>query len=486
MRKTIEFLFNGEPRRLAKFDPNMTVLRYIRESERATGSKEGCAEGDCGACTAVVAELSDGALRYRAVNSCIQLLGTLDGKALMTVESLKHNGKLHRAQQAMVAEHGSQCGFCTPGFIMSMFAGLQAEVQPTHQAINELLAGNLCRCTGYTPILNAAKNVLKSGVDEEWAARGEDLKDKLQKLSVDSGVRTWEERDRFVIPLSVDELAAYLVEHPDAALVAGGTDLGVRITKNHKEYQSLVYLGRIPELKQIENLPEGVRLGAAVTYDAGRQVLAQLSPSIGQLVGRIGAVQVRNLGTIGGNIANGSPIGDMPPALIAANAELTLRRGAEVRKIALEDYFIAYGRQDIHPGEFIESIWIPRPAPSAILKVYKISKRIEQDISSVCGAFNIEIDNTTAQPTVTKARICFGGMAGIPLRATACEDFLEGRAWSDDTILRAREILENTYEPLSDARASSAYRNRIAGNLLYKYFLESRTSTEVGVQAAHA
>ncbi|WP_397475996.1 xanthine dehydrogenase small subunit [Pusillimonas sp.] len=484
MRKAIEFLFNGELRRLADFDPNMTVLRYIREVERAMGSKEGCAEGDCGACTAVVVEQDDGALRYRAVNSCIQLLGTLDGKALLTVESLKHSGQLHRAQKAMVAEHGSQCGFCTPGFVMSIFAGVQHEVQPTRQAIDELLAGNLCRCTGYTPIINAAKNALQAGADGEWAARSDELLNKLKALSSNTGARVGVQRDAFVIPRSVEELAAYLVEHPDAALVAGGTDLGVHITKNHKQYECLVYLGCIPELKQIEVLPEGVRLGAAVTYDAARKPLAELAPSIGQLISRIGAVQVRNLGTIGGNIGNGSPIGDMPPALIAAGAELTLRRGAQARKIALEDYFIAYGRQDINPGEFIESIWIPRPSPSSVLKVYKVSKRIEQDISGVCGAFNLEFDSTADEITVAKARICFGGMAGTPLRAEACEQFLTGRAWTDETVARAREILENTYEPLSDARASSIYRNRLAGNLLHRYFLECQTSSEVGVVAA--
>ena len=483
MRKAIEFLFNGEPRRLADFDPNMTVLRYIREVEHATGSKEGCAEGDCGACTAVVVEKNEGALRYRAVNSCIQLLGTLDGKALLTVEHLKANGQLHPAQQAMVAEHGSQCGFCTPGFVMSIFAGIQDQVQPTREAIDELLAGNLCRCTGYTPIINAAKNALESGAE---ASHSEHLLQKLESLSSDEGARVGAQQDRFVIPRSVDELAVYLLDHPEAALVAGGTDLGVHITKNHKKYECLVYLGSIPELKQIEVSRKGVRLGAAVTYEAARETLTQISPSIGHLISRIGAVQVRNLGTIGGNIGNGSPIGDMPPVLIAAGAELTLRRGTEVRNLALEDYFIAYGRQDIKPGEFIESIWIPCPAPSATLKVYKVSKRIEQDISAICGAFYLDFDTTAGEPTVAEARICFGGMAGTPSRAVACEQFLTGRAFTHETVAQAREILEDEYEPLSDARASSAYRNRVAGNLLQKYFLEYQTSSEVGVVAAHA
>jgi len=486
VRKAIEFLFNGERRQLADFDPNMTVLRYIREVERAMGSKEGCAEGDCGACTAVVAERHDGALHYRAVNSCIQLLGTLDGKALLTVESLKDNEQLHRAQEAMVAEHGSQCGFCTPGFVMSIFAGMQEEIQPNRQAIDELLAGNLCRCTGYTPIINAAKAALESGADDRWAARGYELLQKLEELASNEGARVGAEGDQFVIPHSLSELADYLVEHPEAALVAGGTDLGVHITKNHKKYESLVYLGCVPELKRIDVSPQGVRLGAAVTYDAAREPLSQLSSSIGRLIARIGAVQVRNLGTIGGNIGNGSPIGDMPPALIAAGAQLTLRRGAQTRTIALEDYFISYGKQDLKPGEFIESIWIPRPAASAVLKVYKISKRIEQDISAVCGAFHFGFDRVAGQPTIAQARICFGGMAGTPLRALACEQFLVGRAFTEDTVAKAREILESTYKPLSDARASAAYRNRIAGNLLYKYFLECQTSAELSVVAAHA
>ncbi|MBV6272098.1 xanthine dehydrogenase small subunit [Alcaligenaceae bacterium CGII-47] len=484
MREAIEFIFNGQSRRVTDFDPNLTVLNYIRETERAVGSKEGCAEGDCGACTAVVVDLELDQLQYRAVNTCIQLLGMLDGKALITVEHLKSNQGLHPVQTAMVNEHGSQCGFCTPGFVMSMFAGVQNGVAPERLAIDEMLAGNLCRCTGYTPIINAAKNVLEHAVDVRVGVHEESLlKQQLKALSTPTGVSVCSHGKHFIAPTTIDDLSRTLLNHPDATVLAGGTDVGLFVTKKHLDLTTVVHIGKVTELACIEDQADGVRLGATVTYEHAREPLAALYPSIGELIGRIGAVQVRNLGTIGGNIANGSPIGDMPPALIAAGARLTLRLGDKSREMPLEDFFIAYGKQDRLPGEFIEAIWVPRPAPTGVLKVYKISKRIDQDISSVCAAFNLSFEDAPGGRVVTSARICFGGMAGTPLRALECEKFLVGRHWGDDTVGQAVDLLMATYQPLSDARASAVYRNQVAGNLLRKYFLETETteSASVGV-----
>jgi len=487
VRNTIEFLFNGERRSLSQFDPNMTVLRYIREVERATGSKEGCAEGDCGACTVVVAELIDEKLNFQSVNSCIQLLGMMDGKALLTIESLKEEQQLHLAQQAMVEEHGSQCGFCTPGFVMSIFAGAQNGVKPTRKAVNELLAGNLCRCTGYTPIINAATRVLQ---DADAPLKNETLDilcQKLKDLPRSEGVCVQSVDRKFLIPKTPEELSACLARHPEAKLLAGGTDLGVQITKKNDAFETLVYLGQVSALQAIEHLDGGIQIGAAVTYAKARPVLNGTIPSIGELIGRVGAVQVRNLGTIGGNLANGSPIGDMAPAFIAYGAQLKLRGQQGTRVIPLEDFFIEYGRQDISKGEFVESVWLPIPSNDSIFKVYKVSKRVDQDISSVCGAFKITTEeNSSGEFLVRQARVCFGGMAGIPMRALDCEAFMTNRVWSEATVREAMERLKVIYQPLNDARASAEYRSQVAANLLYKFFIETQSSRAIGVHEIYA
>jgi xanthine dehydrogenase small subunit len=473
VRTRIEFVLNGEIRRLDRLDPTLTVLRYLRETERLTGTKEGCAEGDCGACTAVLGELDGESLRYRAVNTCIQLVATLDGKVLITVEYLKQNGALHPVQQAMVEAHASQCGFCTPGFVMSLFAGCQNKVEPERQAIDDLLAGNLCRCTGYSSIIAAARHALSSASADEFAPREQHLIDLLKTIRPAQTIRLEQHGRRFIAPTSPDKLAEILLQEPQATLLAGGTDVGLFVTKQHRRPETIVYLGKITELGRLSRTRAGLTIGATVTFERAAAPMAGLYPGMADLIRRFGAVQVRNLGTVGGNIANASPIGDLPPALIAAGATLMLRRGSERRHIPLEDYFIAYGRQDRRPSEFVESIFVPAPDPKAVLKVYKISKRFEQDISSVCGAFNLTFERRNGVTTVLAARICFGGMAGTPMRATACEAFLPGKAWHESTVSEAQEILRSCYAPLSDWRASAAYRHKVAGNLLRKYFLET-------------
>ncbi len=472
MRSYVEFVLNGQPRKVDNPDPTQTVLRFLREEERLMGTKEGCAEGDCGACTAVVAELKCGEVHYKAINTCIHFLGMLDGKALLTVEYLKSGQGLHPVQLAMADTHASQCGFCTPGFVMSLFAGYQRGVGIERREIDDLLAGNLCRCTGYVPILQAARQALKGGscAPDDGDRR---IASALSNLDCDDSVHTKRAGRQFLAPTTKDELADLVEQYPDATLVAGATDAGLSVTKAHRRPATVIHLGKVQGLDEIVRDETGVHIGATATYEAVQPILGELYADIGELIRRIGGVQVRSVGTVGGNIANGSPIGDMPPALIAAGATVTLRCGTTQRAIDLEDYFIDYGQQDRREGEFLESIFVPAPDPDSVLKCYKISKRFDQDISAVCAVFSVAFDTSRDVNVVRRARLAFGGMAGTPIRARACEDFLAGKAWTEATVREAMALLDDCYEPMTDWRAGSDYRRRVGANLLRKFYLET-------------
>ena len=496
MRPWIEFILNGQPQRLEHVDPTQTVLRYLREQKGLAGTKEGCAEGDCGACTAVIADLHEGAVRYRAVNTCIQFVGMLDGKALITIEGVKGDDVLHPVQRAMIENDGSQCGFCTPGFVMSLYAGYRQGIGTSRRDIDDLLAGNLCRCTGYRSIAAAAEAAFGSRPSGNAEADDADLKEGLSTLVGRPGAHVESDGRHFIAPATADELADVVERFPDATL-AGATDVGLFVTKQGRRLDVVVHLANVRELNEIEEDANGVRFGAGVTYDAAQPILERLYPDIGELIRRIGGRQVRAVGTIGGNIGTGSPIGDMPPALIAVGATMVLRRGAERRTILLEDYFIEYGRQDRRSGEFIESIFVPAPRPHSEFRCYKLSKRFDQDISAVCGAFGMTFADEGGTRVARDVRIAFGGMAGTPIRARDCEIFLEGRPWSQETIDSAVEILDRCYTPITDWRASAEYptrtitetlmnaadldasvnqiryRRRAAANLLRKCFLET-------------
>jgi xanthine dehydrogenase small subunit len=431
-------------------NPQETVLDKLRDHYARKGTKEGCAEGDCGACTVLLGEPDGERVKWRAVNACILFTPMLDGKALLTVEDLAERGTLHPVQQAMADGHGSQCGFCTPGFVMSL-AGRSIGAEGTAGTpVADVIAGNLCRCTGYGPILAAGEANPPQPRDDRRIA---ELLRNTQRARSGEG---------WFAPQTGDELAALLLEHPDARIVAGATDVGLWVTKALRNLGTMIFIGDIADLRGIDESTEGLRLGAGVRYTEAKDALARLHPDLGELVRRIGGLQVRNSGTIGGNIANGSPIGDMPPALIALGAELTLRRGDARRTIPLENYFKSYGVQDRQPGEFVESVFVPRPAPDTLIHVAKLSKRFDSDISALCGAFAIRL----AEGRVASARVAFGGMAGIPARAPACEAALTGRPWNAGTIEAAAQALASDYRPLSDLRGSAEYRLAAAANLL--------------------
>lgn len=446
------FLLNGETVS-AEGAPTDTLLDWLRETQHLTGTKEGCNEGDCGACSVIVTG-RDGVAR--AMNACILFLPQLHGLAVRTVEGISGPGdQLHPVQEAMVTHHGSQCGFCTPGFITTMAAAHKNGAR-NHEV---QLAGNLCRCTGYTPIIRAAQTCERIAVPD-WME--EDFSGLDQIPSLDTvAPETFK-------PETSDALATWYAAHPDAVLIGGATDVGLWVTKQLRELEEVAFLGRCRDLQQIETDAQEIRIGAAVTITALQEAMAPLHPSFAQMLGRYGSVQVRNAATIGGNIANGSPIGDGPPALIALGATLHLRRGETRRTLPLEDFFKSYGEQDRAPGEFVEAVSIPRQSDS--LKCYKLSKRRDQDISAVCGCFNIEL-NATGQ--VEQLCIAFGGMAGTPKRATHVEAALRGKTWSEEVIEAALPAFEDDFEPLSDMRASATYRMTAAKNMLRRAYVES-------------
>lgn len=486
MSDGIRFLLGDSPVEVKDFDPQTMLLDWLRISAQRMGTKEGCAEGDCGACTVVIGELRGDSIAYRAFNACILLLATLDGKQLITVEDLAADG-LHPVQQALVDHDGSQCGFCTPGFVMSLFAMAHDEGWKPggagRAAIDEGLAGNLCRCTGYAPIARAAEQVLAEPVDDRFSANRMHTVRALRAIERKHGLELEYQGRRFYAPRSLDELCQLLARHPDAVLLAGATDVGLWITKQLQIINTLIYTVKVPELQHLAVNKEQscLEIGAAVSYTGAMAALCRLYPDFRPLLSRLGAVQVRNAGTIGGNIANGSPIGDMPPPLIALGARLVLRSATGRRELDLEDFFIEYGKQDLRAGECVEQIVLPLPVAAANgdlqFRVYKLAKRFDQDISAVCAAFALRLEGEIVQ----SIRICYGGMAGIPARARKTESVLLGAHWTQENIDRAVAVMAQDYQPLTDWRASSEYRMLAAQNLLQRFYLESTTTEPVQV-----
>jgi xanthine dehydrogenase small subunit len=463
MRDTVYFTLNGKPVAVKNPDPTGTLLNWLRQNRALTGTKEGCAEGDCGACTVVVGD-PDKTPSWRAINACIAFLPTLDGKTVMTVEGLAKNGTLHPVQRALVDHHGSQCGFCTPGFVMSLYAHYRNGGALDDDTLNDALAGNLCRCTGYAPIIRAAKAMGEYPAMDEIMLVPSSERDTLALTMTDA---LTDVTKHYFAPQNLDALAGLCAQYPEAVILAGGTDVGLWVTKQHKVLPVLIDIGRVKGFSDITQDKHGITLGAGASYSDALKVLASIHPSLGELIRRIGSTQIRNAGTVGGNIANGSPIGDMPPALIVLEAELELRMGDKSRCMALEDYFIAYGKQDRQPGEFVAAIKIPAPVQGQRFMTAKVSKRFDQDISALCGAFSLCVEGGV----VRDIRIAYGGMAAIPARATKAEAMLSGKSWSEENIHKAMAALADDFTPMSDMRASAQYRLSAAQNLLYKFWL---------------
>lgn len=485
MSEPIRFYFRGATHEVAGQANTRTVLQHLREDLHCTGTKEGCAEGDCGACTVVVGELRGERLELNTVNSCIQFLPTLDGKALFTVEDLKQSdGCLHPVQQAMVECHGSQCGFCTPGFVMSLWnlylQHEQSDIAPTTREIDDALSGNLCRCTGYRPIIDAARRMGElPGVRFDRAHVADALRglQRSEPLSVSYGGQT------FHAPRTLAQLSALRADLPKARILAGSTDVGLWVTKHMRDLGDIIYLGQVDELKSINEADGWLQIGAGVTLEkAYAAAHAHYPQELSELWQRFASLPVRNAGTLGGNVANGSPIGDSMPWLIALGTHIVLHGVDGERSMPLEDFYLAYQKSALLPNEFVKAVRIPLPRPGIVFRTYKLSKRFDQDISAVCAAFAFAL----ADGKVTAARIAYGGMAATPKRAALAEAALNGKDWSEANVQAAIALLAQDYAPLSDMRASSAYRMKTAQNLLYRYWLETRAEAPMAPTSLRA
>lgn len=480
MSDTIRYFYRGEVREISGLKPTRTVLQHLREDLHCTGTKEGCAEGDCGACTVVLGSLNAaGELEMKAVNSCIQFAPTLDGKALFTVEDMQQSdGTLHPVQQALVECHGSQCGFCTPGFVMSLWGMyLDKDGQPAQRhEIDDCLSGNLCRCTGYRPIIDAAQRMTElPKVDFDRAA----LTAQLQALQRDGGSHYSAHGQTFHAPRTLDELVALRAAHPAATLLAGCTDIGLWVTKQMRELGDIIYLGHVTALQSVHEADGLLHIGAGVKLNQAYAALCRHYPSqLGELWQRFASLPIRNAGTLGGNVANGSPIGDSMPWMIALGSEVVLRGPQGERVLALEAFYLDYQKKDMRGDEFVAAVRVPLPQPDVQFRTYKLAKRFDQDISAVCAAFAFRFEGDV----IKDARIAFGGMAATPRRAARAEAALLGLRWNEANLQVAMDMLAQDFQPLSDMRASSSYRMQTAQNLLRRYWFETRADAPLAAQ----
>ncbi|MBB3118316.1 xanthine dehydrogenase small subunit [Pseudoduganella violacea] len=486
MSEPIRFYYQGKVREAGALSPTRTVLQHLREDLHCTGTKEGCAEGDCGACTVVIGTLKDGGLELKSVNSCIQFLPTLDGKALFTVEDLKQdNGRLHPVQQALVEYHGSQCGFCTPGFAMSLWSLYLkqegAAQPPCRKQIDETLSGNLCRCTGYRPIIDAAQRMgeLPHAAFDRAAVQAA-----LESLQRERMFSYTHDSQTFHAPRTLDELAALRAAKPAATILSGSTDVGLWVTKQMRDLGDVIYVRQVPELLRMRTYGGILEIGAAVSLDDAYRAICEHYPQeLTELWQRFASQPIRNTGTLGGSVANGSPIGDSAPWMIALGARIVLRSAEGQRTMPLQDFYLDYMKKNWQPGEFVEAVRIPLPHTGLQFRTYKLAKRYDQDISAVCAAFAMTLDKAGVARNV---HIAFGGMAATSRRAPLAEAALEGQPWNEAALNAAMAALAQDYTPLSDMRASALYRMRTAQNLLRRFWLETRPEQPLPAAAINA
>ena len=483
----IRFFHRGQVVEVRDADPTRSVLNWLREDARCTGTKEGCNEGDCGACTVVIGSLPEqgDALQLQTVNACIQFLPTLHGKALFTVEDLKQDAgaqALHPVQQAMVDCHGSQCGFCTPGFVMSLWSTYEHHqacgTRPSRQQLADDLSGNLCRCTGYRPILDAGQRMFDLPVERL------DSTPVVQALRQLQREGTFEYSapgaHRFYAPTSLDELATLREQLPGARLLAGSTDVGLWVNKQFRDPGDILYIGDVREMAQVQQQDGVLHIGAGASLEDAWTALVRRWPALTDVWLRFASPPIRHAGTMGGNVANGSPIGDSPPVLMALDAEIELRRGTRVRRMPLADFYLDYMKNQLEPGEFVQALRVPLDAaPTRQVRAYKISKRFDCDISALCAGFSIDVRDGV----VHDVRLAFGGMAATVRRAAQAEAALRGQPWSEASVTAAQQALARDFTPLTDMRASAAYRLQVAQNLLQRLWLETRANDALPPEA---
>ena len=471
----IRFLINNDIVELNEARADLTLLQFIREHRKKTGTKEGCAAGDCGACTVVLVEPAASnkeTLHYRTVNSCITLMSAVHGKQLLFVEHLSDGKHLHPVQQALVDHHGTQCGFCTPGFIMSMFALYHSNAKPNRDEVLQALSGNLCRCTGYRPIIDATLAVCEQTPNDQFSAKQSKTLATLLSLANTPPTGT----GKVYTPTSREELKALISEFPNAQLVAGSTDLSLQVTQQLKNIDTLISVTHIDALKQCINSGHSLIIGAAVALNDAAPFLLTAFPQLAELVTRFASLPIRNQATMGGNVANASPIGDMPPLLLALNATLHLDNGNKVRTLPISEFFTGYRETQLERGEWISAIEIPLKQPDQVLAAYKISKRFEDDISAVCAVFNLTLDNGNVAAITTG----FGGVAAIPSTCKALENALKGKQFSSSECLNlGKQILFDAFTPIDDVRATAEYRKTVLANLWHRFWLENQSTNNI-------
>jgi len=467
----VKFVLNNEICELNNPDPNQTILNFIRTKLKKTGTKEGCAEGGCGACTVVLGELKKNEIIYKAINACIAFIPTLQGKQLLVVEDLvTEKGDLHPVQEAMVKYHASQCGFCTPGFVMSLFSMYKNHNSYNNELIKDSIAGNLCRCTGYRPIIDAAKSLNKIDKSDQFTKNKKNIIKLLKKINL-KNISIENKGKKYFSPRTIKELKKVIKKNSNSHFLSGGTDLSLIVTKEKKDINNIINLQAIDELDFIKEKNNNIEVGAATPLIKFEKFILKYYPDFNSVLKRYGSVQIRNVCTIGGNIATASPIGDTLPILLSLNSEIVIETTKNKKILPLKNFFLSYRKTKLKKGEFIYSIKIPI-YKNNVFKAYKISKRFDDDISSLCASFNLEIVNKK----IKKAIIAYGGMAEIPKRATNCENFLNNTNLSLDNFEKAKNFLEKDFTPIDDMRATKDYRIEVAKNLLIKFYLEIKSN----------